>query len=423
MFLPHPIRRLCRASAYLGVAVLALSAAACDGGSNSPTDPGPPPPAAGAATVEGEVSVVGGNAGGLTAGPTAGVALDPGSPAGSRGGPTATASPATSGAGVVVRVQGTDLSTTAGADGRFLLQGVPGGDRVLVFETPQSAAPLPIQDIQPSETIRLSVTVSGSNATVTDMDRDGGEDAEGELDLRLQLSPDTWNLNYENSSGTVTAFIRGQGFRDVILESIVLVGDAMDAEPLEPVSASRQGNHVRARFAKSEVLGILDGPEDGSVHTVALRFEVDGVDGLQELTAEVRIVGPDEDDEEDEEEDGEDEELGNLSLQLSPATWNTNWDKANGHVTAFIRGTGLAAIDTDSIELEGDDPEAEPLPASSARLEGNHVRAQFPQNQVLGLLDDPQPGQTHMVVVRFTADEGAETFELEADVRIVGPPV
>lgn len=427
---PHG-RRLFQAT-LLPVAVLALLAAGCGGGSGSPTDPGPPP-AAGSASILGQVSVPGSTSGGLSAGapqalPGPGQIGGPNRSSGGATEPTPTTAADRSGAGVVVRIQGTGLSTTADGDGNFVLQGVPGGNQTLVFETSQSAAGLPIPGIRPGETIRLSVTVEGTNARVTDMDRDGGEaedeedegeDDEGadELDLSLQLSPNTWNLNYEHSAGTVTALIRGQGFRDVILDSIVLVGDAMDAEPLEPVSASRQGNHVRARFAKSEVLGLLDEPENGSVHTVALQFEVDGVDELQELTAQVRIVGPD--DEEDDE--GEDEEeLGNLSLQLSPSSWNTNWDKANGHVTAFIRGTGLSAIDTDSVELEGDNPEADPLPADFARLEGSHVRAQFPKSEVLDLLDDPDPGETHTVTVRFTSDDGAETHELQADVRVVG---
>lgn len=425
MNLPKPIpRSFCPT---LLVAVLALLAAGCggSGGSSSPTDPGMPPPPAGSASIQGQVSVPGSSSGGLTsqavAAPAAASGI--GGPNASAGGqePTPITAQDSSGAGVVIRVQGTGLSTAADADGNFSLLGVPSGNQTLVFETAQAAAGLPIPDIKPGESIRLSVAVEGSNARVTDMDRNGGEaeedeedEGEQELDLRLQLSPDTWNTNYDHSSGTVAAFIRGQGFRDVILDSIVLVGDDDTAEPLEPVSASRQGNHVRARFAKRDVLDLLDEPENGSVHTVTLLFEVAGVDEIQELTAQVRIVGPG-----DEEEDDE-EELGDLSLQLSPSSWNTNWDRSSGNVTALIRGTGLSAIDTDSVELVGDDPEADPLPADFARLEGNHVRAQFPKSEVLDLLDDPDPGETHTVIVRFTSDDGAETHELEADVRIVG---
>lgn len=414
---------------------LALFAAACSGGGgSSPTDPGPAT-ATGSATVTGQVSVAGGGGSG---GPVTGAVVQPGaaapaglpkpgSTAGAQGPAVLTAADA-SGAGVTVRIQGTSLATDADAEGRFHLDGVPHGNQVVVFETAEASAGVVVDEVQPHERIRMSVRVSGGNVEVTDMDREGGgtegpddgEDEEGELDLSLQLSPSTWNLNYDHSAGTVTAFIRGQGFRDVVLGSILLVGDDDEAEPLEPVDVSRQGNNVRARFAKNEVLDVLSDPENGSVHTVALQFEVAGVEELQELTAEVRIVGPDDGEEEDDGED--DEELGNLSLQLSPSTWNTNFSGAKGHVTAFIRGTGLGAVDTDSVEMVGDDPEAEPLPASSARMEGNHVRAQFPRSQVLDLLDEPERGTTHTVIVRFTSDGGAGSHELEAEVRIVGPP-
>jgi hypothetical protein len=407
------------------VPLLVVAVACSGGGGGSPTDPGLPT-ATGTASIQGQVSVSSGSGN---------LVIDLGSPSGTAGSgaPTALAAADSSGAGVTVRVQGTSLATTADASGAFQLGGVPHGNQVLVFETAQASAGVPVENIQANEHIRLSVRVSGGSAEVTDLDRDGGEDGmddgnpdDGEddgagdapeLNLSLQLSPSTWNLNYDHSSGTVAAFIRGQGFRKVVLDSIVLVGDDPDADPLEPVGATREGDHVRARFAKNQVLDILDQPEKGSVHTVALQFEVDGVDEIQELSAQVRIVGDD-----DGGDDGEDdrEEVGDLSLQLSPGTWNLNYDRANGSVTAFIRGQGLSAIDTGSVELVGDDPEADPLPASSARLEGNHVRAQFPKNRVLDLLDEPAKGSSHTVTVRFTSGDGAGSHELQAQVKVVG---
>ena len=225
----------------------------------------------GTASIQGQVSVSGGTSGNLVTGTSTGSV--------GSGGLTTLAGADSSGAGVTVRVQGTSLATTTDGAGGFQLNGVPGGNQVLVFETAQASAGVPVEGIQPNEHIRLSVRVSGSSAEVTDMDRDGGddgmeddpgdgedddpgdgEDDAPELHLSLQLSPNTWNLNYDHSSGTVAAFIRGQGFRKVVLDSIVLVGDNPDAEPLEPVGATREGDHVRARFAKNRVLDVLDEP-------------------------------------------------------------------------------------------------------------------------------------------------------------------
>jgi hypothetical protein len=389
--------------ALLLLPVLTL-AVACGGGggSSSPTDPGSPSTPLGSASVSGEIDVAGGGSGNLSSG------LSSISGAGQ------------SGAGVTVRIQGTDLSTTADAAGSFRLDGVPHGNQVVVFETSAASAGVPVDSIQPQEAIEIDVELEGSNARVKKLQRNGGTEGEGpdELHLSLQLSPNTWNTNYDHSAGTVTAFIRGEGFTEVILDSIVMVGDDGMADAIDPVSSTREGNHVRTRWAKRDVMDILDDPEPGSTHQVCLEFEAEGFDGTQVLCGDVRIVGPGEDDGEDDEE--EDEELGNLSLQVSPKNWNLNYDGSAGTITVFIRGDGLDHIDTDSIELEGDNPAAAPLPADFARLEGNHVRAQFPKNQLLDLLDEPEKNSTHTVIVRFTADDGAESHDLTEQVKVVG---
>lgn len=408
-------------SLFVLLAVLPLLAAAvaCGGSSGSPTEP-PAPELGGTASISGQVSVSGG------------ALTTPGSPAVSGpGSPTAMTAADSTGVGVVVRVVGTSLATTAGPEGSFRLNGAPHGDIQLQFETGSRNARVGIDQVQPKENIRIQVQIDGSQARVQNMERDGGdpenEDGPGEeeveVDLTLDVQPDDWNTNYEHSAGTVTAFIRGDGFELVLLDTLELSGTAEEAEPLLPVDASRQGNHVRARFAKSDLLDLLEDPEPGSVHTVTLSFFVDGVEEIVELSEDVVIVGPADDGEGDEEDEEEEEELGDLSLQLSPSTWNTNYPGSAGNVTAFIRGTGLDAIDTDSIELVGDDPEAVPLPASFARLEGNHVRAQFPKSELLDLLDEPNRGTRHTVLVTFTANDGAESFELEAEVRVTGKEI
>jgi hypothetical protein len=425
---PHGDRAAVRLLALLSCAAIVLGAAACGGGGGgaSPTDPGMPA-ASGTASITGQVSVTGSSGGSLTTGPTVATGAVPGAPSHQ--------SPADStGSGMTVRVQGTNLSTTTDASGQFGFQNVPSGNQVLVFERAASSASVPIASIQPAERIQISVQVSGSSVSVTDIQRSGGSDQGGtgggdqgggggtgteppppppQVDLSLQISPDSWNLNYDHSQGTVTAFLRGTGFDQVVLDSILLLGDNADAEPLAPVSATRQGDHARAQFAKNMVLGLLDMPTSGSMHTVTLQFEIDGQDGTSELTADVTIEG------QDGSGDGG-QELGDLSLQIDPDSWNLNYDQSSGSVTAFIRGTGLDAIDTDSIELSGDNADAEPLPATTARLEGDHLRAQFPKSMVLGLLDMPTSGSEHTVTVSFTANDGADQLQLQDDVKIVG---
>ncbi len=441
-----PRRGLATTRALLALACLLplTLALACGGGGGGPTAPAMPT-VGGTASLSGQVTVTG-QTGGSSISSGAAAPNAPGITGirpGARDQRVSSLGAAdSSGAGVTVQIAGTSLSTTASPDGSFRLSGVPEGNINVLFQTGSSTATVGIDSVQPNETIRLDVTVSGSSASVDALERDGdegmddgGSDGGGggggsggggtaELDLQLEISPDDWNLNYAHSSGTVTAFIRGTGFQEVLLDSIVLEGDNPDAMPLDPVSATRQGDHVKAAFAKSQVLDLLDDPQPGSMHTVTLTFEVDRqmgqMDALSlddQVTIEADNTGDGGGDGGD---DGSGDQVGNLVLQLSPSSWNTNYATANGSVTAFVRGDGLDQIDTDSLELSGDDEEADPLPATFARLEGDHVRAQFPKNQVLDLLMDPTSGSEHTVTLHLTANDGADSFDLEAEVKIVG---
>ena len=70
--------------------------------------------------------------------------------------------------------------------------------------------------------------------------------------------------------------------------------------------------------------------------------------------------------------------------------------------------------------MMGDNPSAASLPADSASLEGNHVKARFPQNQVLDLLLDPASGTIHTVTVSFLEKQGSKRFEVSTEVTITG---
>jgi hypothetical protein len=96
-------------------------------------------------------------------------------------------------------------------------------------------------------------------------------------------------LNYYKNSGTISAFIRGEGIEKIVLTSIQLKGDNTAALPLVAAKATLNGDHVRATFPKNQVLGLLLNPVSGSVHTVTVSFQNDA--GLVDLTAEVTVVG------------------------------------------------------------------------------------------------------------------------------------
>ncbi|NIM18607.1 MAG: hypothetical protein GTO45_42065 [Candidatus Aminicenantes bacterium] len=284
------------------------------------------------------------------------------------------------------------------------------GDHVRAeFKKSQVIKLLSNPSVGSTHNIRVTFYMEQSNdqlevsAQVT-ISSDGGE----LLDLTLEIDPDLWSLNYGNSSGTVEAFIRGEGIDNIDLDSIEMKGDNPDAEPLAAILVSRQGDHIHARFPKNQVLDLLLDPAEGTTHTIIVNFmEVDGTETL-ELSAEITI----EDDEEDPIDPTE------LELEIDPVEWSLNYYKSSGTVEAFIRGEDIDKIDLDSIEMKGDNPDAEPLAAISVSLKKTHIHARFPKNQVLDLLLNPDEGTTHTIIISFLEIEGTEPLELSAEITI-----
>lgn len=233
------------------------------------------------------------------------------------------------------------------------------------------------------------------------------EDAIVPEDLELEVEPEEWNLNFTNSNGTVEAFIEGEGIENIDLSTIHMTGDNPSAAPLAADSAGIKGNHIHAKFPKNQVIGLLLNPEEGSVHTITVSFYAIGGTELIELTVQITI----------EDEDDDEEEPSDLSLQLAPGSWNTNYATGSGSVKAFLRGDGIENIDLDSFEMSGDNPGAV-LTGTSASLNGNHIQVDFSKNQVLDLLVNPGDGSTHTITVTFTS--GGQAYEVSTEVTVNG---
>lgn len=122
-------------------------------------------------------------------------------------------------------------------------------------------------------------------------DDDGGSGEED--DVRLNIQPDDWNTNWARSAGQVHVFLRGDGLADIDLDSIRLVGDDAEAEPLKPLNVRRVGKQIVARFSKRAAYATLDDPDTGETHVMKVRYSVgEGEDAEEkELSEDIKIVG------------------------------------------------------------------------------------------------------------------------------------
>jgi hypothetical protein len=94
--------------------------------------------------------------------------------------------------------------------------------------------------------------------------------------LKLELSPPDWNMNFYTETDIVTAKIRGKGLEYIDLGSLEMEGDNSSATPLKGAQGVLEGDHVKTHFPKNKVLDLLLNPAEGTAHTVTVTFLVKG---------------------------------------------------------------------------------------------------------------------------------------------------
>lgn len=109
---------------------------------------------------------------------------------------------------------------------------------------------------------------------------------------------------------------------------------------------------------------------------------------------------------------------GEQRVDASPGTWDLCDVDSNGKLNLFVRGTGYQDVDPTSLLLAGDDAAATPIAPERARLEGEHLKAQFARADAFALLLQPLvAGETRTFTLSFL-QLGAPT-SLSFDVALV----
>ena len=118
------------------------------------------------------------------------------------------------------------------------------------------------------------------------------DDEEGEElgEFRAIIKPNSWNVNWQSSSGHFSVEIRGEGYADVDTSlPIILEGDS--GTTLESLSAKRSGHHVRAFFAKADAFTLLEEAVPGNSYEITITGTL--LDGTTfELIDTIYVLGP-----------------------------------------------------------------------------------------------------------------------------------
>lgn len=107
---------------------------------------------------------------------------------------------------------------------------------------------------------------------------------------------------------------------------------------------------------------------------------------------------------------------GELKVDIQPDKWNIGWAASSDDVSARICGDDYALVLPESIRMLG--PEGGEISPISHEIGGNSLVAKFLQSQAIGLLADPQTGQSYEITVRFEAD--GIVYDLIDTITIVG---
>jgi len=164
------------------------------------------------------------------------------------------------------------------------------------------------------------------------------------------------------------------------------------------------GTYFKAKFSQQDAIGLIDGPLTEMEYEITIK----GIygEGSFELMDTIEIVGkmP---------RDGED-----LSIQVNPTKWNTNWEKSSGTVMVKFWGGDYDQIDPDTVKMVGPGAVYE-INSDSWNLTDDHLIVKFSKKEALGIIPDPTPGDKH--IIRITGDlNGSSSFDFEYVVDIVG---
>lgn len=137
-------------------------------------------------------------------------------------------------------------------------------------------------ELEDGSTFDLSDTI-----TIVGKKKDMGE-------LRLDIRPDHWNVNWTESDEEVNAMISGEGYDTIDYSTVEMVGPYDTISPISPYTYEVGGVYFIAKFYQNLAITLITDPESGEISEESYEIHVTGVLGdgtIFDLKDTITIVG------------------------------------------------------------------------------------------------------------------------------------
>jgi hypothetical protein len=305
---------------------------------------------------------------------------------------------------VQLGLQGLLNRITPNSRGDFSLDNLPTGNQVLEVYVKGVTSQIMLENVQAQEEIQLRIEVKNNcQAFVANMNRI----RKSQSALALDIRPGKWNLSWidcDECDDWVVAKINGEEHETIDPATVVMVGPGGATLPLDtsdPNTWEVGGTYFTAKFPKQDAILLITDPVPNTEYPIVVNFTYSG--GAWSLSDTILIHGklP---------------KTGDLSIQLNPDKWNTNWAKSNGTVQVKFWGSGYDMVDATAVKMTGP-TSIEAIPSYS-RLTEDHFTVYFNKIDAIAIIPEPAKGDKHTITIIGIGGDGP--FSMPYGIEIVG---